>query len=357
MGLRPFPLLCCLWSFAVVLLSPVAILAADEGEGGFLGINEAELRLRNDKGSFDLLVSGILDLEFYGVQDEAPGLLFTDHSFLTERLRLFVDTTVGDHWFFFLQARADRGFDADDHPVAVRGDEYFARYTLSGDDWSWSFQLGKFATPLGNFVARHDSMKNPLVRAPLFYDHVTVLGDDQAPANNAALLGRRDIEDKKEEWVPMIWGPVYHAGGMVVGTAGPVELRFAVTNSAPCERPDEWEWGDKDEEHLAYSARFGWRAFPGFTVGANYAVGPYFRGKAERTFGRGQDRNDFDQHLAGLDLEYLIGHWEFWAEVFGSQWDAPNIRGDLRALGYYVEGKYTLTPRLHVSGRWAQMFF
>ncbi|MBI3270392.1 MAG: hypothetical protein HYZ53_15390, partial [Planctomycetes bacterium] len=32
-------------------------------------------------------------------------------------------------------------------------------------------------------------------------------------------------------------------------------------------------------------------------------------------------------------------------------------RGDLRALGYYVEGKYTLTPRLHVSGRWAQMFF
>ena len=60
-----------------LLACPGAALADDE-DGGFLGIHEADLRIKNDAGTFDLLLSGVLDNELYLIQDESPGLLLGD---------------------------------------------------------------------------------------------------------------------------------------------------------------------------------------------------------------------------------------------------------------------------------------
>ncbi len=339
------------------LLAIAPAVRAQDEDGGFLGLNDVDLSVASESGDFLLTFSGILDLEYYHVDDEAPGLIFTDDPFFTQRLMLFADAEYGDHWRLFVQGRADRGFDPSDKPVQVRADEYFLRYTEPGDDWSASAQVGKFATPLGNFVPRHDSFRNPLVRAPLPYDFMTSIGDKGVPANNQAQIDRRDIEDKKGLWLTPIWGPVYHTGAMVFGTWRDFDLRFAVTNAAPSERPDEWMWQNGDIDNLAFSARAGWRAFPGFVAGINWARGPYFRHEAHDSLPRGAHRHDFDQKLVGIDLEYRIGHFEFFAEIYGSEWEVPNTAGDFRSVSYYVEGKYTVTPRLHVATRWGQIFF
>lgn len=342
-----------LLALVVALLSLTRAAADDDG---FLGLQNLDLGVESESGDFSLQISGLLDLEGYVVDEESPGLLLSDHAFINPRLTLFLDVQYGEHWSLFSQVRADRGLDPDDHTAQVRPDEYFVRYSTGAEEWSTSVQVGKFATPLGNFVPRHDSFHNPLVRAPLPYDHMTSVGDKSAPPRNQVQINRRELEDRKELWVPVLWGPVYHTGGMAFARWGEVDARVAVTNSAPSERPEEWTWQDGDIRNLAWSARVGWRAFPGFGVGLNWARGPYYRAEAEDSL-RGADRSDFDQKLVGVDLEYKVGAWEFFAEVFASEWEAPGIEGNLRALAYYVESKFTITPRAHVAARWNQIFF
>ena len=55
---------------------------------------------------------GTLDSELYFVDGPAPGLIFIDDGFLwNPRLSLFLDAQLGEHVYFFGQARLDRGFD------------------------------------------------------------------------------------------------------------------------------------------------------------------------------------------------------------------------------------------------------
>lgn len=338
------------------ILAIVLLVCPQDDEDGFLGIRERALNVTSE--SVDFTITGIIDLEYYLVDDDPPGLLFDTDSFFNPRVTLFAELLLEEDWFFFLQARIDRGFDPNymDDPQ-FRADEWFARYTLGDEDWSLSLQAGRFATPLGNFVPRHTSMQNPLVRAPMVYDHVTTVGDNKAPAGNAAFLKRRDIDDLKHDWVTMIWGPVYHTGAMAFANVGRFDFRFAVTGSAPSERPPEWEHSELDFDTLAYSARVGWNPFIGFKAGLNWAYGPYLRERAERTLPPGRDREDYPQRLVGLDLEYSIDHFIFFAEVYWSDWDAPTISGDLSAVGYYIEARYKIRPGLFVAARWNQMLF
>lgn len=342
----------------MIALALLAFLAPQEDDEGFLGLSPGSLSVANKSGSLRFTLSGTVDLEAYLVTETSPGLLFEDRSFANPRLTLFLETEVGERLFLFAQSRIDRGFDPGDRgEPTIRLDEWFARYTIGEEDLNVSFQAGKFATPLGNFVPRHESMKNPFVRAPLLYDHITTVGDNKAPTDNQNFIHRRDIPDKKAEWVTMIWGPVYHTGAMVFATLGKFDLRFAVTNAAPCERPEEWEPGELEFENLAFSGRAGWNPFFGFKVGLNFARGPWLRDVAEPTLAPGDDRNDFAQTLVGIDLEYNIDHFIFWAEVYVSDWDVPNVSGNVRAIGWYLEGRYKIRPGLYVSARFGQMLF
>ncbi len=345
--------------FGLLLLGLLVLAggsAGAEDEGGFLGLHDLDLGIGDDQAVFALDVSGHLDVEGYAIGDEAPGLVSSDRSLVQPRLTVFLNARVGEHLFLAAQARVDRGFDPDDHPVQVRADEYLARWTESGEDWSASLQVGKFATVLGNFVGRHDPMRSPLVRAPLPYDFMTPVWDSVAPADVDGQIGYREIEDEKNDWVPMLWGPVYHTGAMVFGTVGDFDLRVAATNAAPCERPEEWTWQKDDEEALAWSVRAGWRAFPGFVAGVNWARGAFMRREAADALGD-SDRRDFRQSLVGIDLEYRIGHLEMWAEVYGSSWEVSRVAEPLRALAGYVEARYSFTPRFYLAARWGMIHF
>ncbi len=336
------------------------VSALQDDEKGFLGLHEADIGYHRE--NFDLTLSGIVDTEAYLIRDSAPGFILAARDPLWNgRGTFFLDAGFGKHLSFFAQARVDRGFDAHwEETLDMRLDEWFARYTTDGEGWSVSAQVGKFATPIGNFVPRHDSMHNPFVRAPMLYDHVTTISDDGAPTDNDDLINARDEligNEQKETWAPVIWGPSYGTGAMVFATVGRLDLRLALTNATPCERPEEWNWRGGKLRDMAWAGRVGWNPFIGFKVGVNAAYGPYYRDIALDSLPQGKHKSDYPQRLLGVDLEYSIGHFLLYGEGYLSQWAAPNLGNDPRTFAYYIEAKYKLFPGFYVAGRWNQMLF
>src|SRR5277367_4880154 len=112
-------------------------------------------------------LSGTFDLEFYHFEQPAPALIDSGSDGLVNpRLTLFADVQYGDVLYFFAETRLDRGFDPSDRGASLRLDEYALRITPWSDD-RFSFQAGKFATVVGNWVPRHLSWDNPFIGAPL----------------------------------------------------------------------------------------------------------------------------------------------------------------------------------------------
>src|SRR6266568_7195521 len=155
-------------------------------------------------------LSGTLDLEIYHFEQPAPGLIDSSvDTLFNPRLTLFLDAQVGSHIYFFSQSRLDRGFDPSDNGAQIRLDEYALRIT-PWDDSRFTLQIGKFATVVGNWVARHLSWDNPFINAPLPYENVTAISDKSAPASARDFVNR--FEREKYEFVPVIWGPSYASG-------------------------------------------------------------------------------------------------------------------------------------------------
>src|SRR5438105_11969711 len=114
-------------------------------------------------------LSGTIDLEAYHFQQPAPGLIDSKiDNLFNPRLTLFLDAQFGKQIYFFAQSRLDRGFDPSNRGAQIRLDEYAVRIT-PWEDGRFTLQLGKFATVMGNWVARHLSWDNPFINAPLVY--------------------------------------------------------------------------------------------------------------------------------------------------------------------------------------------
>src|SRR5207237_1855155 len=181
-------------------------------------VNDA-LSIRDPQNQFQLQLSGLIDFEGYFIDQRAPALIETDDSFLfNPRVSLFLDAQWTSHWYFFGQLRIDRGFDPSDQGAQVRLDEYFLRYTPLDHPWI-SFQVGKFATVVGNWTARHFSWDNPFINAPLPYENLTGIWDIAAPDGVDTLLywghvGEYDTGNYSDKYLrlPIISGPSYATG-------------------------------------------------------------------------------------------------------------------------------------------------
>jgi hypothetical protein len=302
-------------------------------------------------------LSGLFDLEGAFVDERPPGLLFgNDGEVVNPRLSLFLDTHFGSRLYSLVQLRVDRGFDPRAADVgAVRFDEYFLRWTPFERPWL-HLQAGKFATMIGNWVARHHSWDNPFVFAPLPYENVTIAGDDTAPADPQAFLGRRDDPDKKAQWLPIVWGPAYTTGLALFGKAAALEYAFEFKNTVVSSRPRAWDGRARGFEEPSYGGRIGWRPDPAFVLGASAERGPYMLEKANATIRPGNDFGDYEQTLVGVDAAYAWRRLQVWSEVFLSRFDVPNV-DDADTVAYYVEARYRWRHDLFPALRWNQQLF
>ena len=325
-------------------------------------VNDA-LSIRDPQKRFQLQLSGLIDFEGYFIDQRAPALIETDDSFLfNPRVSLFLDAQFAQHFYFFAQARLDRGFDPSDQGAQVRLDEYFLRYTPLDRPWI-SLQIGKFATVVGNWVSRHYSWDNPFINAPLPYENLTGLWDSAAPYDVDTLLywghvGEYDTGDYSDKYLrlPIIWGPSYTSGFAVSGSIDKFDYAVEMKNSALASRPESWDVTNVGFENPTFNTRLGFRPNEMWNLGVSASAGPYLLSQATSTLPPGRDIDDYRELLLGQDISFAWHHWQFWAEFYETRFEVPRI-GNADTFTYYLETKYKFTPQLFGAVRWNQQLF
>jgi hypothetical protein len=322
---------------------------------------EDALSLDYPDQQFHLQLSGLVDLEYYLIDQPAPALLYTDNdSLLNPRLTVFLDTQVGSEVYIFAQTRVDRGFDPSDGGGQIRLDEYFVRYRPTK---YFNLQVGQFATIVGNWVQRHDSWQNPFINAPLPYENLTGIWDSGAPEDAEELLywahvpgyDTADYSDKIYRQ-PIIWGPSYASGVSVSGGMGEFDYAAEMKNAALSSRPDVWSFTETGLGHPTFSGRIGYRPNEMWNLGVSASGGPYLQPIAGASLPPGHGISDYREWLLGQDLSFAWHHLQLWAEFYETRFEVPGV-GDADTFSYYLEAKYKITPQLFGALRWNQQLF
>ncbi|HMG06805.1 MAG TPA: hypothetical protein VK581_15210 [Chthoniobacterales bacterium] len=319
------------------------------------------LSLNDSQNRFHLQLSGLVDLETYFIDQPAPALILTERDFLfNPRLTLFLDAQIGSTVYFFAQTRVDRGFDPSDDGAQIRLDEYFLRYSPTK---IVNFQIGQFATVVGNWVSRHDSWQNPFINAPLPYENLTGVWDSWAPEDADELLewghvGEYDSGDYSDKYlrVPIIWGPSYASGIAISGSLGRFDYAAEMKNAALASRPESWSITQTGFEHPTFNGRLGFRPDEMWNLGFSTSAGPYFTSEAGPSLPVRRSIGDYRELMLAQDLSFAWHHLQLWAEFFETRFEVPRI-GNADTFSYYFEAKYKLTPQLFGALRWNQQLF
>lgn len=333
----------------------------------FLDRVDEVLRLNAFDGNVRAQLRGTLDFETYHLDGPTPSLIYTNSDWLLNpRLSLFLDAQIGSKVYLFTEVRVDRGFDPSDSDVEVRVDEYALRVS-PWEDGRVNLQLGKFATVVGNWVARHHSWENPFITAPLPYENLVGLWDSLVPPatdvvlawahvnNYAGTYSRDELFDKKNR-IPIIWGPSYTSGLSVFGRLGRFDYAVEIKNGSLSSRPEYWDITQTGFEYPTLSARLGYRPNEMWSFGLSASDGTYPHEAAEPSLPPGYGLNDYREVVIGQDIGFAWHHFQFWAEAYEARFRIPAI-GDLDTFSYYVEGKYKITPQLFAALRWNQQLF
>lgn len=349
----------------LLLLAVLAVAANVRAAEDFFDRVESALSLSAVEQRVRLRFSGTLDLEGYTFQTPAPMLLRAPgNSLFAPRLTMFLDGQLGSHVYLFAQARADRGFDPGRDSFRPRLDEYALRFT-PWLDGRLSLQVGKFATVVGNWAGRHGSWINPFITAPLPYEHLTGMWDNEAVRSSTTLLQWAHVRPglpasiaatEKRLRIPLLWGPSYTMGASVSGELRRFQYAFEVKHAALSSRPRIWSHWDEQHEHPTVSARLGYRPGPMWDFGVSASGGTYLQPIAARTLAPGRGLGDYRQMVLGQDITFAWRHLQVWTEIYAARFEIPAI-ADAETVAYYIEAKYKLTPRFSAALRWNEQLF
>ena len=309
-------------------------------------------------------LSGTLELEEYWLPQPSQGVIYADEKRVAApRLVLFLDAQAGDQGYFFTQARVDRGFDPGEAHTQLRLDEYALRFTPKADA-RLNFQIGKFATVVGNWTSRHLAWDNPFITAPLPYENLTGIWDQVAAPSVETLRrwaylapgparGNPAIDQSR---VPIIWGPSYALGAAVSGIIAKFNYAVEIKNASLSSRPARWNDLASLRETPTYSGRIGYRPDERWIVGASFSTGPNLRSAARPTLASGTKLKDYREIVFGQDLSFAWHHWQIWAEAYETRFTIPRV-GKAETLAYYLELKYKFTPQFFAALRWNQQIY
>ena len=310
-------------------------------------------------------ISGTVELEGYWFQQPAPAFIDASGGALfNPRVTTFLDVQAGPRVYAFAQARMDRGFDPSEDALRGRLDEYAIRLTVLGEG-QVSLQAGKFATVVGNWVARHAAWDNAFVNAPLPYENLTGIWDEVAARNSTILLGWAHVRPRAVAGVPatdkylrlpIIWGPSYATGVAVSGELGKATYAWELKNAPLASRPEAWEAEDLYFRHPTVSGRIGYTPNLMWNFGLSASTGAYLLPVAISTLPATAGIGDYREVVMAQDARFAWHHLQLWAEVFETRFTIPRV-GNARTYAYYVEGRYKITPQWFGAVRWNEQWF
>jgi hypothetical protein len=147
--------------------------------------------------------------------------------------------------------------------------------------------------------------------------------------------------------MPDLYPPQYPWGVLASGARGPFDYRVALV-SLPAINPNYTpEPGDRLRPVLGV----GWTFGPALRVGAAWTHGPYLSSAVADSLPAGSRWYDFAQTVASADARFSSGYLEARGELAWSSYEAPYAPDRVRGLGWYVESRVTVSPRLFVALR------
>jgi hypothetical protein len=117
---------------------------------------------------------------------------------------------------------------------------------------------------------------------------------------------------------------------------------------------------DNDGKQIA--GRLTWQPRPAIDLGLSLSRGAFLARAVTNQLPASTQASDFVQTAWGVDAEISSGYWTVRAEVIRSRWRLPAVGpiplGDpLDATGLTLEGRYRVTPRVHVALRGERLGF
>jgi hypothetical protein len=170
---------------------------------------------------------------------------------------------------------------------------------------------GRFAHPAGAFAPRRFSNVNPLIGTPDGYPVVYPWGGQI-----------QGVVSSFDYRVGLVSLPTSHAG--YVPTPGP---------------------------RMRPAGGIGFSPGPGMRFGVSATTGPYLRRELQGSLPPGSDWKDFKARVLAFDAQVALGYFESHAELAVSGYDAPTATESVNGLTFYLEGKYTWTPRFFTALR------
>jgi len=172
-------------------------------------------------------------------------------------------------------------------------------------------EAGQILTPVGNFPRRYLSNLNPLISSPDSYSLT------------------------------------YPVGLQVSGQAALLDYRVAFVDRPLVNEHYTPEPGRAIRPMLSVGVT-PW-------VGARFAAygtqGPYLGPSSQPMITTGNDWKDFEQTIYGLDAQFSRGHFELNGDYAHSTYDSPTGGAPLQGRVYFIEPKYTWSPRVFTALR------
>ena len=256
-----------------------------------------------------LLFQGIADLELWKT-DSASNLLARNAGSAGPLLRLDVWAAIEPlaNLVFFGELSGETGKGRNVTGNELYAKQFGARYSFSD---AFNVEGGRIRQIVGTFSSRQLSFRNPLIGTPDGY------------------------------------ATTYPYGARVDGSAGMVDYRAGIL-TLPLFRS-----GYVPEPGATLRPAIGVGITPrtGLRFGASATMGPYlnktFTGPQLRT----QDWKSFKQRIVAGDAQFSYGYFEAHGEMAYGTYEVPGRATAIDGLLFYLEPKYTFTPRFFMALR------
>lgn len=270
-----------------------------------------------------------------------------DSPFSSIRMRLFAQRWLTPRIGVF----AELLYDIETSAPRLNG-AYIVINDIGGVSWL-GMRAGMAPSLIGNFGLRSTYFNaNPVIGVPLVHQHRTTL-DGSGLATAADLIRRRE---RNVIGLPMMYDACWNPVAELLGHVSRLDYSIGVTNGS-LSNPLQ----TRLVEGVQVLARLGYEPIDGLRLGVSGAFGPYIGGPnrdpgTTATSFPGEP-DDYDQRLAGIDAEWLVNKFHFFAEAYLSRWEMPLIEEDISARGGYLEGRYDFLPEWFAALRVGALSF